>query len=246
MNKMNKRYEFITKWSQFILNETLKTNDIDYVIDGASLSLNVKDIEYEIYNKNNKICLKLYNFKHIYSIKDFFDFLNSYFIDRNGWFPSSHTLTKNNKTNVLSYDEDYLFNNQKKLDVVEIIYEPKFDKIVDVPNKLYHLSIQEYKDKILKNGLIPKTKNKRTIHLDRIYLCSVPEDCHKLIADLKYDYDKRKNLNKKDKINTDWIIYEIDAKNIEKLYKDPNYIDKGYYVVDNINTKDISIYDEEK
>jgi len=56
-----------------------------------------------------------------------------------------------------------------------------------------------------------------------------------LIADLKYDYDKRKNLNKKDKINTDWIIYEIDTKNIDKLYKDSNYIDKGYYIVDNIN-----------
>jgi hypothetical protein len=241
-----KRYEFIKIWSDFMLNETLKTNDIDIVIQNAALSLNVKSIEHEIYIKYNKIYLKLYDFKNIYSIKDFFEFLNSYFIDRNGWFPSSYILTKNNKTNILSYDENYLFNNQKILDVVEIIYEPKFDKIVDIPNKLYHLSIQEYKDKILKNGLIPKSKNKKSIHLDRIYLCSNPEDCYKLIADMKYDYDFRKNINKLDKINIDWIIYEIDTKNIEKLYKDPNYIDKGYYIVDNINTKDITIYDKEE
>jgi hypothetical protein len=63
---------------------------------------------------------------------------------------------------------------------------------------------------------------------------------------MKYDYVKRKNINKLNKINTDWIIYEIDTKNIEKLYKDPNYIDKGYYIVDNINPKDIIIYDKEE
>jgi len=60
--------------------------------------------------------------------------------------------------------------------------ESKFDEIVeDIPNKLYHLSINEYKDKIIKYGLYPKSKNKLTSHLDRIYLCDNINDCKILI-----------------------------------------------------------------
>ncbi|MCK9415906.1 hypothetical protein M0Q97_04530 [Candidatus Dojkabacteria bacterium] len=239
-----KRYEFIKKWSDFILNETLKTNDIDIVIKQVESDIRLSGIECNVSKDDTKIELELLNFNDLIELQVMFDYLNSLFIDRNGWFPSKMKLFNNKSNNTLKYDENYLFNNQKTLNKIIITYEPKFDKIVDIPNKLYHLSIQEYTDKILKNGLIPKSKNKKTIHLDRIYLCSNPEDCYHLIPNMKYDYVKRKNSNKLNKINTDWIIYEIDTKNIEKLYKDPNYIDKGYYIVDNINPKDIIIYDE--
>ena len=240
------KYEFIKKWSDFILNETLKTNDIDIVIKQVESDIRLSGIECNVSKDDTKIELELLNFNDLIELQVMFDYLNSLFIDRNGWFPSKMKLFNNKSNNTLKYDENYLFNNQKTLNKITITYEPKFDKIVDIPNKLYHLSIQEYTDKILKNGLIPKSKNKKTIHLDRIYLCSNPEDCYHLIPNMKYDYVKRKNINKLNKINTDWIIYEIDTKNIEKLYKDPNYIDKGYYIVDNINPKDIIIYDKEK
>ena len=240
------KYEFIKKWSDFILNETLKTNDIDIVIKQVESDIRLSGIECNVSKDDTKIELELLNFNDLIELQVMFDYLNSLFIDRNGWFPSKMKLFNNKSNNTLKYDENYLFNNQKTLNKIIITYEPKFDKIVDIPNKLYHLSIQEYTDKILKNGLIPKSKNKKTIHLDRIYLCSNPEDCYHLIPNMKYDYVKRKNINKLNKINTDWIIYEIDTKNIEKLYKDPNYIDKGYYIVDNINPKDIIIYDKEK
>jgi len=238
------KYDFIKKWSDFILNETLKTNDIDIVIKQVESDIRLSGIECNVSKDDTKIELELLNFNDLIELQVMFDYLNSLFIDRNGWFPSKMKLFNNKSNNTLKYDENYLFNNQKTLNKIIITYEPKFDKIVDIPNKLYHLSIQEYTDKILKNGLIPKSKNKKTIHLDRIYLCSNPEDCYHLIPNMKYDYVKRKNINKLNKINTDWIIYEIDTKNIEKLYKDPNYIDKGYYIVDNINPKDIIIYDE--
>ena len=47
--------------------------------------------------------------------------------------------------------------------------------------------------------------------------------------------------------NTKWIIYEIDTEdaNIDKLYKDPNYLN-GYYYLDNINKKSIKVIDLEK
>jgi hypothetical protein len=242
-----KRYEFITKWSQFILNETLKTNDIDFVVKNVEDEIRLSGINCNVFKNDNKIELEIFNFNELKVIDSMLLYLDSLFIDRNGWFPSKMKLFDiDNIDNTLKYDEDYLIDKYHLLNKIIITYEAKYDVVINTPNKLYHLSIQEYKDKILKNGLIPKAKNKRTIHLDRIYLCSVPEDCYKLIFNMKYDYDKRKNLNNKDKINTDWIIYEIDAKNIEKIYKDPNYIDKGYYLVDNINPKDISIYDEER
>ena len=240
------KYEFIKKWSDFILNETLKTNDIDIVIKQVDSDIRLSGIECNVSKDDTKIELELLNFNDLIELQVMFDYLNSLFIDRNGWFPSKMKLFNNKSNNTLKYDENYLFNNQKTLNKIIITYEPKFDKIVDIPNKLYHLSIQEYTGKILKNGLIPKSKNKKTIHLDRIYLCSNTEDCYHLIPNMKYDYVKRKNINKLNKINTDWIIYEIDTKNIEKLYKYPNYIDKGYYIVDNINPKDIIIYDKEK
>jgi hypothetical protein len=242
-----KRYEFITKWSQFILNETLKTNDIDFVVKNVEDEIRLSGINCNVFKNDNKIELEIFNFNELKVIDSMLLYLDSLFIDRNGWFPSKMKLFDlDNIDNTLKYDEDYLIDKYHLLNKIIITYEAKYDVVTNTPKTLYHLSIQEYKDKIIKNGLIPKTKNKRTIHLDRIYLCSVPEDCYNLIFNMKYDYDKRKNLNNKDKINTDWIIYEIDAKNIDKLYKDPNYIDKGYYVVDNINPKDISIYDEEK
>jgi len=244
---MNKRYEFITKWSQFILNETLKTNDINFVVKNVEDEIRLSGIKCNVFKNDNKIELEIFNFNELKVIDSMLLYLDSLFIDRNGWFPSKMKLFDlDNIDNTLKYDEDYLIDKYHLLNKIIITYEAKYDVVTNTPKTLYHLSIKEHKDKIIKNGLIPKTKNKRTIHLDRIYLCSVPEDCYNLIFNMKYDYDKRKNLNNKDKINTDWIIYEIDAKNIDKLYKDPNYIDKGYYVVDNINPKDISIYDEEK
>lgn len=96
---------------------------------------------------------------------------------------------------------------------------------------------------MLNIGIIPKSKNKLTLHLDRIYLCKYPKDCYNLIPQMKYDYNKRKN-NKLNKINIKWIIYEVNTDNIDKLYKDPNY-DNGYYIIDNMNKNDITIFDKE-
>jgi len=57
---------------------------------------------------------------------------------------------------------------------------------------------------------------------------------------MKIHYFSKKN------INTKWIIYKIDSSELNiKLYKDPNY-NNGYYCVDNIHPKYLSIFDFEK
>jgi hypothetical protein len=131
--------------------------------------------------------------------------------------------------NQMNYYEKYLKNNYEYLQEVSIIYESKFDEVVELPEKLYHLSIKEYENKIIINGISPKTKSKLSSHAHRIYVCDKLESCFELLPKMKmYFHDKRK-------INTKWIIYEIDTDGLNlKLYKDPNFINKGYYLLGNI------------
>ena len=101
-------------------------------------------------------------------------------------------------------------------------------------------------NKVFKIGLVPKSKSKLSIHLDRIYLCSDPNDCFKLISQMKFYYRELRMNNKRNIINDKWVIYEIDNKesNID-LYEDPNY-KLGFYCIDNIPPKIITIYSKEQ
>ena len=233
-------YKFINKWSEFILNETLKTNDIDFTIKNIENELSLIGFNFSIIKNNNTIELTLNDFYSINNILDIFNYINSLFIDRNGWFPCKYNLINlSGNKNILSYNQEYLIENKKLLKTVIITYEAKYDIETNLPDKLYHLSIQQYTNNTIKNGLIPKTKNKISKHLDRIYVCSNIDDCYKLIPRMKINYIDSK-IN-----NTKWIIYEINCDNLDiNLYKDPNYTN-GFYVVDNISPKNIKIIDKE-
>jgi hypothetical protein len=230
----------VIKFSDFMksLNEGLiKTYDIDFTILTAKKELSLLNVPYSIEKKNNNtILLKLQNFNNIY-IDEVFNFLNQTFTNLLGWMPSFTYLTNTVGMEIdMIYDEDYLKANYKYLKNVTILYESKFDEVVDIPKKLYHLSIQEYESKILKYGLVPKTKSKVSQHGHRIYVCSNLENCIELISKMKlYYYDKR-NLNSK------WIIFEIDTNGLNlKLYKDPNFVNKGYYLTGNVSPNKIKV-----
>jgi hypothetical protein len=110
-NKMN--YKFIKCWSDFILNETLKSYDIDFVLDHISheIALTLPDLDFVLEKQDNKLILILNVFNIIDKTVLFFKFLNSLFIDRNGWFPSAMTLKNiQNKNNILKYYERYLYS----------------------------------------------------------------------------------------------------------------------------------------
>ena len=93
------------------------------------------------------------------------------------------------------------------IQTIKLEFESKYDVLDnDVPDKLYHLSIKEYENKILNTGLIVKNKSKLSIHTHRIYLCKNIDDCKKLLPSMfiyysreKYDniYTKNKPLYKK-------------------------------------------------
>ena len=183
-------------------------------------------------------------------LDNLFDVINSSIINKGGWFPSQMNITNIHGMKIsLRYDLNNLYLNHSQYNIVEIIYESKFDEdIKEIPDRLYHLSISEYSDKIIKYGLVPKSKDKLTSHLDRIYLCKSIDDCENLINRMKLYYNDEKSFNVYNKEkrkyykNTYPVIYEIDNsdKFIKNLYKDPNY-DNGFYTLDNISPNKIKI-----
>ena len=75
--------------------------------------------------------------------------IDSFFIDRHGWFPSAMKMTKHdNRTNKVSYDESILISNQEAYSTIKITYEPKYDILLNNPSVMFHLSIQEHTGKV--------------------------------------------------------------------------------------------------
>lgn len=234
---------FIKNFNTYLteLNEGLiKTYDIDFVILRMDIILSKLNIPYDVLkNDNNTISIKLNEF---YNLKEGgLDYINNNLINIFGWFPSF--IRSTNKSDMkmnIRYDEQWIKEKQSILDIVEIIYESKFDKTNYVPTFLYHLSIMEYNDKIFKSGLCPKSGNKIGTHDKRIYVCSDPKYCYDLIESFKFINSDRKNVNKK------WIICKINTIGLKiTLYDDPNFKDKGFYLNDNIPPSNIEVYDKE-
>jgi hypothetical protein len=238
----------IKYWSEFILNETLKTHDIDLTVKKVESELSLLLYNFSIKkNDNNTISIILHKYRFNKGLSLLIDNLDSLMIERHGWFPSKMIITNfSDMKNEYSYDESILLGDDYKyFEEVEIIYESKYDLEVELKNTLHHLSIQEYENDVIKKGLIPKSKSKLSKHLDRIYVCDDIDSCKNLISRMKLHYFDKKNLNKLNKTNTKWVIYKIDTTNLDiKLYKDPSY-NNGYYIVDNIPPSNISIVDKE-
>jgi hypothetical protein len=246
------KYKFINTWSHFI-NETLKSHDIDLTIKKINRELQLLHIDFNIDKEDNKIFIKLNNFNNLFDSKLTLETTKRLMIDWFGWFPSTMIATNLvGNTMEYVYDEDFLFKEDeyhqvkyKNYTSIEIAFEPRYDKISNTPDKLYHLSIKHYKNSILKNGLSPRSKSKLSKHLDRIYVCTDPNYCFGLIFQMKLYYSRKRLKNSKYKIDSKWIIYEIDVNEDITLYEDPNFKNKGFYITDNIKPECIKIFKEE-
>ena len=223
------------------------SKSLSNLLIGLNINFNINFLEN--YNKI-KLTFNFFNAIPASQLDNLFDVINSSIINKGGWFPSQMNITNIHGMKIsLRYDLNNLYLNHSQYNIVEIIYESKFDEdIKEIPDRLYHLSISEYSDKIIKYGLVPKSKDKLTSHLDRIYLCKSIDDCENLINRMKLYYNDEKSFNVYNKEkrkyykNTYPVIYEIDNsdKFIKNLYKDPNY-DNGFYTLDNIPPNKIKI-----
>ena len=113
--------------------------------------------------------------------------------------------------------------------VSKVRFEAKFDEEVveNIPNKLYHITPTQNTDKILKIGLVPKTRSKASYHPERVYVGKSIEGIEKLAQPM---YQRTGNRN--------FTVVEIDTTTISggylKLYTDPNYNKEAYYTLNNI------------
>jgi len=198
-------------------------------------------------DSDNLIHFEISYFNKLSEISKTFDVIESYFINMMGWFPSTMIITNlTGMENSMQYNRDFLIKNMDFIDKVKIIFESKFDIVSDVPNKLYHLSIKEFQNSILKSGISPKSKSKLSYHDSRIYVCKSILGCKSLIPNMKMIYNQQKWSNPKSKIDDKWVIYEIYTNGLDlNLYYDPNYLG-GYYLLSNIPPDNIKIIEFEK
>jgi hypothetical protein len=154
-----------------------------------------------------------------------------------GWFPAfiSSYNESNTYTNSKYSIED--FTNFIDNNFLEILFtfEAKYDIPVEkYPSILYHVCNINVADKILKYGLSPKTRSKKAYHPERIYITKTLNDAYLIANNFKTETQK------------DFAILKIDTKTVKdylQLFKDPNFIERGYYTLNHITPYCLSLYD---
>lgn len=154
---------------------------------------------------------------HLFSKKQFNNFLK--YADTLGWFPS-YVISK-------SYTGKWNEDIHPSTDM-QIRFEAKFNEesVDKTPSVLYHIIPIQNTDKILKIGLVPKSRSKASYHPDRVYLGRSLGD----VENLAYRMSKITGIK-------DYAVLQINTNKIPqyfKLYKDPNYPEKGYFTMNNI------------
>ena len=142
-----------------------------------------------------------------------------------GWYSSVINGLQTNQyySSVLSAFKD---GNEK----VAIVLERRFDKDVDNANdKAYHLTDAKYVPKILKIGLVPKTRNRKWKYPERIYLSRTKMGLYSLFDNPEFNEFEQP------------VALEVDLKGLDiKLYRDPNF-NGGFYTLDNIPPSHIKV-----
>jgi hypothetical protein len=153
-----------------------------------------------------------------------------------GWFPSNVTYGTNFSKNVKWGKSIIKELFTKSIQTLKFSFEPKYDIKADATLKkyYYHMTPTLYVDKILKNGLIPKSRSKKTYHPDRIYLSDNPQSLLDIIPEFALTTDI-----------LDWSIIEVYTGFIDmylQLYKDQNFKERGFYTLNTITPECLSLY----
>jgi len=155
-----------------------------------------------------------------------------------GYYPSNFKLKfrDNNEENFKWHEiEDKKNLDKIKLsDTIFIKFESKYEdgiytNNVICPDYVYHLTKSKFLPNILKKGLYPKSKNKKSDHPERIYVFVDENNYNNLLTLLK-------------RIDNDlYALLEIDCREDNlMLHTDPNFYG-GYFTYDNIHPSYIKI-----
>lgn len=147
------------------------------------------------------------------------DYLSTY-MNNMGYFLSSFYIGNNP-----------LGPNYKDKDWTSIKFEAKFDMERAVYGSyIYHVTGKKYLSKILKNGLIPKTKNKITGHPDRIYLTDKIESAKQIAT-----------IFKTGDFMAEPILLRISVWKLFIKYMTDQQFPDGFYTTQNIPPQNIEV-----
>lgn len=202
----------------------IKTYPFDFTVQRLGRYGSVKFV-------SNKIYLGL-SFDYFDKIEDLIKY-----IDTLGYFASTFkVLQKGKELSPENYDS---FNNFKEFsDIVGnlrqiwVEIEAKYDIEASAPVFLYHLTLKSNLDKISKLGLIPKSMAKKSYHPDRIYIVDDINSLKQLLSQFS-------EVNGKDVSDYAVLKIEYSLAGEPKIYNDPNFLNFGYYLVDNIRPEAI-------
>ena len=226
-------------FKNFILNINeglIKTVDVNNAIEIVNRSLIGVDYWHSIekYENLGKFSIKFEGIIPSNIIEGLFGIINNL-----GYFCSYIELYKGVISKKLTWKDipDYI-SKSKNCNGVKFMFESKFDELLQhKPNLVYHVCKKVNINKILKIGLSPKSKSKKSYHPERIYVSLHLNTALKMLNNFRFD----------DIVNGDdfdYDILEIDLSDSYysdiKLFKDPNFVG-GYYTYQNFRPKDIKI-----
>jgi hypothetical protein len=215
----------------------IKTYNINRYKSNLEIELNSLNLNYNI-NIISKFIFELELFNVDKLSNDTIKWIIELCQNKMGYFTSYIWIENNFGLNSFKFDEKYLSNKYKYL---KIRFEAKYEdglykNNLDVPEFAYHLSIQSKKDKILNNGLYPKSYNRKTKHPDRIYLFYSLDNLDEILKSLK----QNDIMNNK---QHDYVLFKVKLNSDIIIHTDPNY-DKGFFIYDNIPPEDIEVVKE--
>ena len=149
----------------------------------------------------------------------------------------------------------YLSINQSYFNYDVLYFEKRYqDKIDNISEKyqyIYHVSPIKYENKIITNGLSPRTLSKIGYHPERIYFTVNIEYCQAIAYELQQvaieKYEKETNIENKKKLeydakNKEYVVYRIKTTDIQNIdfFFDPN-MQEAIYCKENIKPEIIEI-----
>lgn len=225
------------KYLNLIKEGLISTHNIEKYQNSLDIQLSSFGIKHNI----NIISKFIYDLD-ILNLSDLSNDLLKYIIDINqnllGYYPSYIWLYNEIGKNGFKFDEKYLSNNYLK---ITIRFEAKYDdglykNDLEIPEYAYHISPIDNKNKILKNGLYPKSYNRKTKHPDRLYLFYDLSDYESILKELVFN-------DRMNGITRNYTCYKVKMNQKMIIHSDPNY-SKGFYTYDNISQKNIEVINE--
>jgi len=204
------------------------------------LSENLKNGEY--YFKANKLVIEInqFNWEKVLTLlkpieRTYKYFLSDYYIDFYGGEEKVNfnefrkDINKIIKTLIQNTDLDDLEDEM----LITLEFEPYYgEKIIDIPDILYHITDKNNISDIKSKGLLPRNTNKISYHPRRVYLIKDKKDIDMLVNNINFNISVP-------------VILTIDVSKIKSdlyFYKDVNY-KAGMFIQQRISPKYIIKYD---